>query len=184
MFAKWGLAHASAFAFLSLRFAVALAVLSVLAALRGRWWPRAGSGGAVALTGALLVGGYSIFYLLALDFGVTPGLLAALLGAQPVATLMLTERPLAPMRLAGLAVALAGLTLLVLDSLLAARATAAGMLCALAALACVTGGTLLQKRLQQSPMEVLSLQYAVALAFAWYCCRRCRCGWSGRPASR
>ena len=165
LFSKWGLAHASPLAFLSLRFVVALAVLSVVATVRGRWLPRPGTARSVALTGALLVGGYSIFYLLALDAGVTPGLLATLLGVQPILTLMLTERPLQRSRFAGLALAMAGLVLLVLDSLLAARASVIGLLCATAALACVTAGTLMQKRLAQSPSEVLPLQYAVALAF-------------------
>lgn len=34
-------------------------------------------------TEALLVGAYSVCYLLALDLGVTPGFLATLLGVQP-----------------------------------------------------------------------------------------------------
>lgn len=164
LFAKWGLAHASALAFLSLRFALALAVLSLVAAFRRRWLPRPGTFAPVAMTGALLVGGYSVFYLLALDFGVTPGLLATLLGVQPVLTLVATERPLAHGRIAGLLVALTGLCVLVAESLWAARVTGAGLACAFAALGCVTAGTLLQKRLQQSPLDVLPLQYAMALA--------------------
>jgi drug/metabolite transporter (DMT)-like permease len=164
LFAKWGLAHASTFVFLSLRFALALAVLSLLALPRRRWMPRPGSERQVVLTGGLLVGGYSVFYLLALDLGMTPGLLATLLGVQPIATLVLTERPLARSRFGGLALALAGLVLLLLDSVLAARVSHAGLLSALAALACMTAGTLLQKRLDQSPLEVMPLQYAVALA--------------------
>lgn len=164
LFSKLGLAHASAFAFLSLRFALALAVLSALAFARGRWLPRPGTARRVAATGALLVGGYSICYLLALDLGLTPGLLATLLGVQPLATLLLTERPLRRARLGGLALALCGLVVLVLDSLLAARVAPAGLLAALAALACMTAGTLLQKRDAQPPVEVLPLQYAVALA--------------------
>lgn len=163
LFAKWGLAQASTFAFLSLRFALALAVLSLLAWRQGRWLPRRDAR-QVALTGALLVGGYSIFYLLALDAGVTPGLLATLLGVQPIATLLLTERPLQRRRLGGLLVALAGLVLLVLESLLASRVAALGLLCALAALACMTAGTLMQKRLDQAPLEVMPLQYTVGLA--------------------
>lgn len=162
LFAKWGLAHASASVFLSLRFGIALAVLSLLALARGHWWPRR-SPGLVALTGALLVGGYSVFYLLTLDFGMTPGLLATLLGVQPIATLVLTERPLRRDRLGGLLLALAGVVLLLLDSVLAARVSIAGLLCALAALVCMTAGTLLQKRLDQEPLAVLPLQYAVAL---------------------
>lgn len=162
LFAKWGLAHASTFVFLSLRFGLALAVVSVLALAHGHWWPR--PAGRVALAGALLVGGYSVFYLLALDFGMTPGLLATLLGVQPIATLVLTERPLAPGRMGGLVLAVGGLVLLVLDSVLAARVSTSGLLCALAALVCMTAGTLLQKRLQHAPLEVLPLQYTVALA--------------------
>ena len=164
IFSKLGLAQASTLVFLSLRFALALAVLSLLAWTRGRWLPRPGSVPSVALTGAVLVGGYSVAYLLALDHGMTPGLLATLLGLQPLATLVLTERPLRAARFAGLAVALAGLVPVVLDSLLRARVGWAGLACAVAALACITAGTLMQKRLAQAPLEVMPLQYAVALA--------------------
>ena len=164
IFSKLGLAQASTLVFLSLRFALALAVLSLLAWTRGRWLPRPGSVRRVALTGAVLVGGYSVAYLLALDQGMTPGLLATLLGLQPLATLVLTERPLRPARFAGLAIALAGLVLVVLDSLLRARVGGTGLACAFAALACITAGTLMQKRLAQAPLDVLPLQYAVALA--------------------
>ena len=161
LFSKWGLAHAGAFVFLSLRFAIALAVLVALR--RGAWLPRPGTVRQVAATGFLLVGCYSVCYLLALDHGVTPGVLATLLGAQPLLTLVATERPLSRRRIAGLLLALGGLALVVLDSLLAARFTPAGLLFALAALAAMTWGTLLQKRLDQGPLAVLPLQYAVAL---------------------
>jgi drug/metabolite transporter (DMT)-like permease len=164
IFSKLGLAQTSTLVFLSLRFALALAVLSLLAWTRGRWLPRPGSARRVALTGAVLVGGYSVAYLLALDQGMTPGLLATLLGLQPLVTLVLTERPLRPARFAGLAIALAGLVLVVLDSLLRARVGGAGLACAFAALTCITAGTLMQKRLAQAPLEVMPLQYAVALA--------------------
>lgn len=163
IFSKLGLAQASTGVFLSLRFALALAVLSLLACARGRWLPRPGTGLRVAGTGAVLVGGYSLAYLLALDHGVTPGLLATLLGLQPIVTLLLTERPLRRARLAGLALALAGLVLVVLDSLLRARLGMAGLAWGFTALACITAGTLMQKRLAQSPLEVMPLQYAVAL---------------------
>ncbi|MBC5784943.1 DMT family transporter [Ramlibacter sp. USB13] len=162
IFSKSGLAQASSVVFLALRFGLALAVISLIAWKRGRWLPRVGTARQVALTGAVLVAGYSLFYLQALDAGVTPGLLATLLGLQPVLTLLLTERPLQARRLGGLALALAGVTLVVLDSLLLARLAPAGLLFAFAALACITAGTLMQKRLQQAPLDVLPLQYAVA----------------------
>jgi drug/metabolite transporter (DMT)-like permease len=93
IFAKWGLSHASAFGFLLLRFILALAALMLLCAWRRRWLPEPGTRLTVAATGLLLIGGYSICYLLALDHGITPGVLATLLGAQPILTLaeMLTR---------------------------------------------------------------------------------------------
>ncbi|HEX2543400.1 MAG TPA: DMT family transporter [Ramlibacter sp.] len=164
LFSKLGLAHAAAVPFLGLRFGLALAVLSVIVFARGRWLPRPGSVRQVATTGVVLVGGYSLTYLYALDFGMTPGLLATLLGLQPLVTLLVTERPLRRSRIAGLLLALAGLVLVVLDSLLRAQVAMSGFLCAFGALVCITVGTLMQRRLQQSPVEVLPLQYAVALA--------------------
>lgn len=163
LFARWGLDHAGAFVFLSLRFALALAVLAAIGAWRGRWLPRPGTRGRVAATGAVLVGGYSVTYLLALDHGVTPGVLATVLGAQPVLTLVATERPLSPRRLAGLGIALAGLALVVFDSLAAARFGAGGLGFALASLAAMTAGTLMQKGSDQAPADVLPLQYGVSL---------------------
>jgi drug/metabolite transporter (DMT)-like permease len=163
LFARWGLDHASAFVFLSLRFALALAVLLAIGAWRGRWLPRPGTRLRVAATGALLVGCYSVTYLLALDHGVTPGVLATVLGAQPILTLALTERPFSPRRVGGLALALGGLTLVVGDSLAAARFGWSGLAFALASLACMTFGTLLQKGSDQTPADVLPLQYGVSL---------------------
>ena len=169
LFAKWGLAHASTFVFLSLRFALALAVLSLLAARRRQWLPRRGTRRHVALTGLVLVGSYSVFYLLALDHGMTPGVLATVMGVQPLLTLALTERPRPARRAAGLVLALGGLVLVVLESLLAARLGFAGVAMALLALASMTWGTLLQKGLDQAPLDVLPLQYAVGLALCLAC---------------
>lgn len=162
IFSKWGLEHASAFAFLLLRFALACVVLSLLAVYRRRWCPRGGVR-QVALTGVMLTGGYTIFYLLSLDQGITPGMLATVLGIQPILTLMLLERRASWLRVLGLMVALVGLALVVLDSLLAARFTLLGIGLCLAALLCITVGSIFQKGIQQSPMDVLPLQYAIGL---------------------
>ena len=83
---------------------------------------------------------------------------------QPIATLLLQERRAPALRWLGLALALIGLVLVVLDSLLRARVSAAGVAWALAALACITLGTMAQKRIAQPPARVLPLQCAVALA--------------------
>lgn len=163
IFSKWGLEHASAFAFLLLRFVLACAALGLLALTRRRWLPARGTRKQVALVGVLLTGGYTIFYLLSLDAGLTPGVLATVLGVQPILTLMLVERRANLLRLMGLLLALGGLTLVVLDSLLAARFSLLGIGLSLAALLCITLGSIFQKGIQQSPMDVLPLQYAIGL---------------------
>ncbi|CAB3873943.1 DMT family transporter [Achromobacter piechaudii] len=164
IFAKWGLSHASAFAFLLLRFVLALSVLGLIGLRRRRWLPAPGTRMTVALTGLLLIGAYSICYLLALDHGITPGVLATLLGAQPILTLVVMERRFDPTRMVGLLLALAGLVMVVYQSIGLARFSVAGMGFAFAALASMTVGAILQKRVNQPPLDVMPLQYAISLA--------------------
>ena len=164
IFAKWGLAHASAFGFLLWRFVLALVVLLALCVGRRRWLPAPGTRGIVALTGLLLIGSYSICYLLALDHGITPGVLATLLGAQPILTLALLERRFPPLRLAGLLLALCGLGMVMFQSIGMARFSLAGMAFAFAALLSMTAGAILQKRVRQAPTDVMPLQYVASLA--------------------
>lgn len=163
LFAKWGLEHGSAFAFLTLRFALALVVLTLVGAWRQRWLPAPGTRLHVVATGLLLVGSYAICYLLALDHGLTPGVLATVLGVQPLLTLLLGERRLPMRRLLGLALALFGLCLVVWNSLTQARVSALGLLFAFAALGSMTAGAMLQKRIAQAPVDVMPLQYGVSL---------------------
>ena len=163
IFSRWGLDHASAFVFLVLRFGLALAVLLAWGLYAGRCWPRPGTRRKVALAGLLMVGSYSACYFLALDHGMTPGLLATVLGVQPILTLLLQERRFAGRRLVGLLLALGGLSLVVLDSVARARLSVLGVGFALAALLAMTAGAVMQKRIDQSPAVVLPLQYAVSL---------------------
>lgn len=255
IFSRLGLDHASAFAFLVLRFALACGVLVAIGVWRKRLLPAPGTRARIAAVGLLMIGGYSSCYFLALEYGITPGVLATVLGVQPILTLVILERrafrpgahsaisvseptglgeriardeesalggetalrdgvalddgpalsgrmalskrtvlggattlgegsaigeetPLgqAPAtargtfplkRLLGLMLALGGLVLLVYQSIGLARFSVMGMLCALAALASVTAGAILQKRVTQSPAAVLPLQYAVSLLL---CC--------------
>lgn len=158
IFAELGLRHASAFAFLIARFALASLVLLVLSLARRRWLPPRGARRATLATGVLLTGGYSILYLLA------PGILATILGVQPILTLAVLERRASPARLAGLALALTGLSLVVYRSAAGGAAPAAGTACALGALLAITVGALLQKRVRAAPIDVLPLQNALGLA--------------------
>ncbi len=68
IFSKWGLAHASPFAFLLIRFAIALCGLVLLAPLLKLKLPKGGKPMLFAIaTGLVLLGAYQIFYLLALE---------------------------------------------------------------------------------------------------------------------
>ncbi|MBV9878452.1 MAG: DMT family transporter [Verrucomicrobia bacterium] len=159
----WGLQHASALIFLVFRFTIALAVLTVIGIYRRRWLPRSGTRVRIAIIGLLLTGGYSVCYFLALEHGVTPGVMATLLGVQPVLTLLLFERRFSVLRITGLGLALTGLILVVHQSIDAARSSIAGTCFGLGALACITTGAILQKAVTEQPAEVLPLQYSMSL---------------------
>ena len=111
----------------------------------------------------MLIGGYSVCYFEAMAHGVTPGLIATIMGIQPILTLCVVERRLQGIRLLGLLLALAGLVLLVWRSLAASQMAVSGIIFALAALLLMTFGAILQKRSRQAPVDVLPLQYLVSL---------------------
>jgi EamA-like transporter family. len=149
---KLGLAHASPFAFLLLRSALALAGLLLIGPLLGLRWPR--SRGAIlrALgTGCVLLGAYQIFYLLALDTHVTPGIMATVMGVQPILTVVLMERQRSWSRLFGLGLGLGGLIMVVYQGINLGGVSLAGMLFALLALASMTFGSILQKCITDNP---------------------------------
>lgn len=163
IFTRWGLDNASLMALLVFRFLIALVALLPLAIMRKRWLPTRGTRLQVATTGLMLIGGYSVCYFEAMANGVTPGLIATIMGIQPILTLCVVERRLQGTRLLGLLVALAGLVLLVWRSLSASQMAISGILFALAALLLMTFGAILQKRSRQAPVDVLPLQYTVSL---------------------
>ncbi|NUG52905.1 DMT family transporter, partial [Acinetobacter lactucae] len=163
IFTRWGLDNSSPIAFLILRFSIALIILIVLAVFRQKLLPKHGTRKQVLLTGLLIIAGYSICYFKAMAHGVTPGLIATIMGIQPILTLCLIEKNLKKERLLGLCIALAGLILLVWKSLTTSFIAPVGMLFALAALLCMTFGSIMQKNIQQSPTDVLPLQYLITL---------------------
>lgn len=163
IFTRWGLDNASPIALLILRFSTALIVLFVLALFRKRLLPKHGTRQQVLLTGLLIIAGYSICYFKAMAHGVTPGLMATIMGIQPILTLCLLEKNWQKERLLGLCISLAGLILLVWKSLTLSFIAPIGMLFALAALICITFGAIMQKNIQQAPTDVLPLQYVISL---------------------
>ena len=164
IFSKWGLAHASPFAFLLMRFAIAFMALLLIIPLMKFQMPRGSSAVGYALaTGVVLLGAYQIFYLLALDLKVTPGVIATVMGVQPILTAVIMERRHSFSRSLGLLLGLAGLVLVVYQGIGLAGLSWAGMLYALLALASMTAGTLMQKRITHNPLGTLPLQYLAGL---------------------
>ena len=164
IFSKWGLAHASPFAFLLMRFAIAFMALLLIIPLMKFQMPRGASAVGYALaTGIVLLGAYQIFYLLALDLKVTPGVIATVMGVQPILTAVIMERRHSFSRSLGLLLGLAGLVLVVYQGIGLAGLSWAGMLYALLALASMTAGTLMQKRITHNPLGTLPLQYLAGL---------------------
>ncbi|AKQ59279.1 DMT family transporter [Bordetella hinzii] len=161
--AKLSLLYATPFAFLLMRLGLAFAVLCLLAARRGRFLPAPGSRITTIGIGLLILGGYTVCYLLALAHGVAPGVLATVLGIQPILTLLWTERRFHGRRLAGLALALAGLVLVVWQGIHLEGLGWLGMAFALGSLLCMTAGAIMQKRSAQAPLDVMPLQYAASL---------------------
>ncbi|MFJ7883281.1 DMT family transporter [Pseudomonas sp. NPDC096917] len=164
IFSKWGLAHASPFAFLLIRFAIALLALVLLIPLMKFQMPRGRKAMGYALaTGMVLLGAYQIFYLLALDLKVTPGVMATVMGVQPILTAVIMERRHSFSRSLGLGLGLTGLILVVYQGIGLAGLSWIGILYALLALASMTAGTLMQKRITQNPLGTLPLQYLAGL---------------------
>lgn len=164
IFSKWGLAHASPFAFLLMRFAIAFMALLLIMPLMKFQMPRGSSAVGYALaTGVVLLGAYQIFYLLALDLKVTPGVMATVMGVQPILTAVIMERRHSFSRSLGLLLGLVGLVLVVYQGIGLAGLSWAGMLYALLALASMTAGTLMQKRITHNPLGTLPLQYLAGL---------------------
>lgn len=164
IFSKWGLAHASPFAFLLMRFAIAFMALLLIMPLMKFQMPRGSTAVGYALaTGVVLLGAYQIFYLLALDLKVTPGVMATVMGVQPILTAVIMERRHSFSRSLGLLLGLVGLVLVVYQGIGLAGLSWAGMLYALLALASMTAGTLMQKRITHNPLGTLPLQYLAGL---------------------
>ncbi len=164
IFSKWGLAHASPFAFLLIRFAIALCGLVLLAPLLKLKLPKGGKPMLFAIaTGVVLLGAYQIFYLLALNSKVTPGVMATIMGVQPILTVVLMERQRSTRRMFGLALGLAGLIMVVYQGIGLAGMSWVGMLFGLLALASMTLGSIMQKRITENPLGTLPVQYLAGL---------------------
>lgn len=146
------------------RFAIALCGLVLLIPLLKLRLPRGRKPMLYAVaTGLVLLGAYQIFYLLALDLKVTPGVMATIMGVQPILTVVIMERQRSWSRMFGLALGLAGLIMVVYQGIGLAGMSLAGMLFGLLALVSMTLGSIMQKRISDNPLGTLPVQYLAGL---------------------
>lgn len=169
--AKAGLPHAEPFTFLLLRFVAVIALLALIAFVRGLPWPRRrGDIARTGLAGVLIHGCYLGGVFQAIAFGVPAGIAALIVGLQPLLTAAMAGRYLGERvhgrQWLGLILGFAGVALVVANKLSLAADDAAGVACALAALAGMTAGTLYQKRhlTQMNLITGSAVQFAASAA--------------------
>ena len=164
---KVGLQHAAPFTFLTLRFAFGLAcVIPIVLVMQPRW-PAAGRElGHVVVAGLLmhavhLGGSHYTQYL-----GVSAGITALILSAQPLITALIAVRwmgeTLAARQWAGVIVGLAGVALIVWHKVDVREASVASLVAVTVSLAGVTAGTLYQRVF----CPLVDLRSAAAVQFA------------------
>ncbi len=167
--AKIGLRYAEPFTFLLWRFALAAALLILIAlATRSRWPTRLSEYTHIAVAGALVHGVYLGSVYAAIDLGINAGIAAVVVGAQPLVTAalvgpMLGERVKSRQWL-GFVVGFTGVVMVLWQSIDVTGTDARGFSLTLLALLAITLGTLYQKKFC-SNMDLRSgsfIQYVAA----------------------
>ena len=147
--ARYGMPHAEPMTFLLLRFLLALGILLPLILLMQAPWPEPRLALRIALAGALLQAGYLGGVWAAVRDGMTAGLVALIVGLQPIITACLASlvnERLRPYQWLGLALGLLGVGLVVWAKLSLTGLTALSLGLSVLALASITAGTLYQKK--------------------------------------
>lgn len=146
--AKYGLPHATPFAFLLARFCMVATVMTAITVILRAPWPTRREAMHTVVVGLLIQGAYlgGVFY--AISRGTSAGTSAMLVGLQPVVTVVLARWWLAERvvlrQWTGLAIGLAGVVLVVRHKI--GVDDAGGIVALMIALVAISVGTLYQKR--------------------------------------
>jgi drug/metabolite transporter (DMT)-like permease len=148
---KYGLPYAEPFTYLSLRMVCVVGILGVVLLLTRPAWPSGAVMGHSAVTGSLMHGLYLGGVFVAIDRGLSPALVALIVGMQPVLTSTLANRLLGErvtrLQWLGLLLGLFGVFLVVRVNISgSAGAPPAAWIACVIALIGITAGTLYQKR--------------------------------------
>jgi drug/metabolite transporter (DMT)-like permease len=149
--AKAGTPHAEPFTFLSLRFAFVLALMTPLALmLRARWPGSVRETAHIGAAGALIHGGYLAGCYAAIAAGMPAGVVALVVGLQPIVTAVaaapfLGER-VALLQWLGLVLGFVGVVLVLWEKMSGEGLTGVSIAWSLVSLLSITAGTVYQKR--------------------------------------
>ncbi len=148
--AKYGRPYAGPATFLSLRFALVVALLVLLALAARAPWPPPAQAAHLVIVGILVQAGYLGGVFTAIHLGMSAGVSSLIVGLQPLLTAFAAAAFLGDRvtsrQWIGLAFGLAGLVLVVASRSTLTGSTWASFAMALLALASITAGTLYQKR--------------------------------------
>jgi drug/metabolite transporter (DMT)-like permease len=147
--ARYGMPHAEPMTFLFMRFVLVLMLLLPMAWAARAVWPSGPLALKIALAGLLLQAGYLGGVWAAVREGMTAGLVALIMGLQPILTavfLSLLRERISPTQWLGLVLGLSGVGLVVWAKLGLVGLSEQSLWLAALALASITVGTLYQKR--------------------------------------
>lgn len=172
IFVKLGLEHASVWAFLTTRAVGSACLIAGLCALMkirnssAMFYPGPSQVAKIMGVGVLLQVFYQSFFFLAIDFRLSPGALAIILGLQPILTPIIAREALGIRRYGVLLIGLVGLAIAVAGARETGSVTGLGVLCGLVAVVGISVGTVLQKRLKEDVMTCALYQnLAAAMVF-------------------
>lgn len=167
---KVGLAYADPMTFLALRYACVVLILAPFLLLLRPPLPRgAGVWAHLAMVGLLLQAGYFCFTYLSLKQGMSAGGVALITSLQPILIGLLApaiaQEKVDARRWAGLALGVSGAALVIIAKASIDVVSPLGLMFAISALLCITGGTLYEKRfgVQTHPVTSNMVQYSVGL---------------------
>lgn len=170
--ARFGMPHSPPLQFLAVRYALSILCFAVWIAWARVTWPRdRGQWMHLCVTGMLIHAGYLGGVWAAVRSGLSAGMVALIVGLQPVLTALWVswtgqERRVVARQWVGLWLGLAGLLLVVWRKLGVGEVNLGNLMLALFALASITAGTLYQKRhVKQHDVRVATcIQLLAALA--------------------
>lgn len=167
--AKFGLPYAPPLKFLSLRFVIVIALMSLIALTMRAPWPRGVQIVHVAVAGILLQAGYLGGVFVGIDMGMSAGLSSLIVSLQPILTAFagpLFGETVSRRQWTGFVLGFGGVFMVVFNKINLGAVSWESLAVTLVALATITAGTIYQKRFcgRQDLRTQSVVQFIAALA--------------------